>query len=117
MISTQDEEEFRGFEAKVDEVMKILNFMSSGDIKQTETGMILADRYLGEDKKHLEEIDVDNFLVKVNQNRTVINKAESPAPEVGDQDKYAFMSFVEKDAAKRAAERQERISLAQGLRK
>jgi hypothetical protein len=115
MISAQDEEEFRGFEAKVNDVMKILDLMSCGDEKKVETGMILADRYLGEDKKHLEAIDEDNFLVKVNQNRTVINKTESPADE-GGQDKFAFMSFVEKDAAKRAAERKERISIAQGLR-
>jgi hypothetical protein len=75
-------------------------------------------RFLGVDRKpslSLENVDIDNFLVKVNYDRTVINKKDTP-PE-GSQDKFAFMAEVEKDANRRATERKQRESVAQELRK
>lgn len=43
MKATQDEE-FEAFENKVDEVMQILNLMTSDDTKVHQDGMELADK-------------------------------------------------------------------------
>lgn len=75
-----------------------------------------ANRFLGVNQKEpsLEKVDIDNFLVKTNYDRTVINKSEPPTQN---QDAQAFMASVEKDANRRATERKQRESLAQELRK
>lgn len=120
MMSAYKEEEFTAFENKVDEVMQILNLMSSDDKKQSEEGIEIANKYLGIDKKEssLEKVDIDNFLVKTNYDRTVINKSEPPSePAAVAQDASAFMASIEKDANRRAAERKQRESVAQELRK
>jgi hypothetical protein len=119
MMSAHQEEEFTAFENKVDEVMQILNLMSSDDKKQSEEGIEIANKYLGIDKKEssLEKVDIDNFLVKTNYDRTVINKSEPPPSEPLAQDPTAFMASMEKDANRRAAERKQRESVAQELRK
>jgi hypothetical protein len=44
MLSGQQEEEFTAFENKVDEVMKILNLMSSEEKEKSEKGMDLANK-------------------------------------------------------------------------
>jgi hypothetical protein len=62
-------------------------------------------------------VDIDNFLIKTNHDRTVINTSEPPSPEPMAQDKMAFMASIEKDANRRAAERKQRESVAQELRK
>ncbi|XP_062542011.1 tetratricopeptide repeat protein 12-like [Armigeres subalbatus] len=118
MISKKDEEDFEASLSKVDEVMKILNMMTSGDKSKEEMGVAFADQYLGEDKKDLEKINVDNFIVRVNQERTVINKSsEDSLDKPMMADKFAFMAEVERDAARRASERKEREQTAQGLRR
>jgi hypothetical protein len=38
------DEEFEAFENKVDEVMKILNFMTSDDTKENQEGVELANK-------------------------------------------------------------------------
>lgn len=120
-MSAQQEEEFTAFENKVDEVMQILNLMSSDDKKQSEEGIEIANKFLGIDKKEssFEKVDIDNFLVKTNYDRTVINKSEPPPsePATATQDPNVFMASLEKDANRRAAERKQRESVAQELRK
>lgn len=44
MLSSQQEMEFSAFENKVDEVMKILNMMSSEEKNSSETAVALADQ-------------------------------------------------------------------------
>lgn len=125
MMSSQQEEEFSAFENKVDEVMQILNLMSSDDKEQATKGLEKANSFLGVSEKPKgessdENVDIDNFLVKTNYDKTVINKKESPkTPEEGpvSQDARAFMAAVEKDANRRAAERKQRETVAQELRK
>lgn len=78
-----------------------------------------ANRFLGVNQKEpsLEKVDIDNFLVKTNYDRTVINKSEPTTQTPPTQDAQAFMASVEKDANRRATERKQRESLAQELRK
>lgn len=125
-MSSQQEEEFSAFENKVDEVMQILNLMSSDDKEQAVKGIEKANSFLHVDDKaggesattSIENVDIDNFLVKTNYDRTVINKKESPkTPEPATQDAQAFMVAVEKDANRRASERKQRETVAQELRK
>ncbi|XP_065093805.1 tetratricopeptide repeat protein 12 [Ochlerotatus camptorhynchus] len=118
MVSKKDEEEFEASMSKVDEVMKILNLMTSGDKGKEQMGVTFAEHFLGEDKKDLEKIDVNNFIVRVNQERTVINRnSEDSLDKPMASDKFAFMAEVERDAARRASERKEREQTAQGLRR
>ena len=78
----------------------------------------LTFRLLGINKKEtLENVDIDNFLVKVSCDRTVINTIEPPPAEGASQDKFEFMNSIEKDANRRASERKQRESIAQELRK
>ena len=112
----QQEEEFCAFENKVDEVMKILNLMSSDNKAQSEEGIEKANQFLGVNEKD-EGVDIDNFLVKTNYDKTIINKKESPQTDQNTQDAKSFMMAIEKDANKRAADRKQRESVAQELRK
>lgn len=45
MLSAEDEEELKGFEARVDEVMGILNLMQSNVKKDSEAAIEMADKY------------------------------------------------------------------------
>uniref|UniRef100_A0A182MTZ7 Uncharacterized protein n=1 Tax=Anopheles culicifacies TaxID=139723 RepID=A0A182MTZ7_9DIPT len=119
MMSKEDEEAFQAGLNKVDEAMRILNLMVSGDKAKEQMGIAFADQFLGTDSatKRKEETNVENFIVRVNQERTVINTADDPPLEQPMQDKYAFMAEIERDAARRAAERREREQVAQGLRR
>ncbi|XP_039439668.1 tetratricopeptide repeat protein 12 [Culex pipiens pallens] len=113
-----DDEDFEASMSKVDEVMKILSMMTSGDKTKEQMGVAFAESFLGDDKKELEKIDVDNFIVRVNQERTVINrKGDEDSLDRPMQDKFAFMAEMERDAARRASERKEREQTAQGLRR
>lgn len=81
---------------------------------------ISFDRFLSTDKKEpsIEKVDIDNFLVKTNYDRTVVNKNEpTPSDSIANMDAKAFMANVEKDANRRAAERKQREMVAQELRK
>ncbi|XP_055612614.1 tetratricopeptide repeat protein 12-like [Uranotaenia lowii] len=111
-----DDENFEASMGKVDEVMRILSMMTSGEKDKEQMGMAFAEKLLGEDKKQLESIDVDNFIVRVNQERTVVNKRDDDSLDKPTTDKFAFMAEMERDAARRAAERKEREQTAQGLR-
>ncbi|GAB0100220.1 tetratricopeptide repeat protein 12 [Sergentomyia squamirostris] len=132
MAKLKEDKDFSDFASKVDEVMNILKYMSSDDVKQQKVGMTKTDKYLGNDKKHLDSVNIDNFIVKVKEDRTVINTGticngvvksseiyheQDEAPPAIAQDKHAFMASLEKDAARRYAERKERESIAQNLRK
>uniref|UniRef100_A0A182ITG9 TPR_REGION domain-containing protein n=1 Tax=Anopheles atroparvus TaxID=41427 RepID=A0A182ITG9_ANOAO len=125
MMSKEDEESFEAGLSKVDEVMKILNLMTSGDKAKEQMGVAFADQFLGTDNntKQKEQTNVENFIVRVNQERTVINRQAANASDEPSleqpmtQDKYAFMAEIERDAARRAAERREREQVAQGLRR
>lgn len=78
---------------------------------------VYLNSFLGGDKIGLNEINEDDFLIKVNQNRTIINKPTASTSEPGTQDPVEFMKTMEKDANDRAADRKSRESIAQGLRK
>lgn len=121
-MSTQQEEEFSAFENKVDEVMKILNLMSSDDKARAEQGIEKADSFLGvgSDKEStIENVDIDNFLVKTNYDKTIVNTKESSTNETQaqSQNPKEFMAGIEKDANRRATERKQRETVAQELRK
>jgi hypothetical protein len=78
-----------------------------------------SHRFLRVDSREpsFEKVDIENFLVKTNYDRTIINKKEPQSPELATQDPKAFMATIEKDANRRAAERKQREIVAQDLRK
>lgn len=81
---------------------------------------IISYRFLSTDKKEpsIEKVDIDNFLVKTNYDRTVINKTEpTRSDSIANMNAESFMANVEKDANRRAAERKQREMVAQELRK
>lgn len=59
MLSAEDEEELKGFEARVDEVMGILNLMQSNVKKDSEAAIDMADKYVPD--RCFEE----NFLIVI----------------------------------------------------
>lgn len=114
--------EFEAFESKIDEVMRILTMMNSSDTSQQQTGCTLADQYLGTDNAYQTKLNRDDFIVRIKDNRTVINgSVDEPFDDTmagcSSMGKRAFMGGVERDAARRAKERHERESIAQNLRK
>lgn len=69
------------------------------------------------------EINQDNFIVNVRQDRTVLNRKavyqKDPSDTGGPQqmDKYTFMQQMEQDAAERTKIRQERERISQNFRR
>lgn len=117
-LSPNDEEDFQSFETKIDQVMNILQMMNSKCPVEQRNGNEMADRYLGTDKRYQDMLKIDDFVVKVKENRTIINKVnEDPVNEANSMGKSAFMAEMERDAARRAKERKERESIAQNLRR
>lgn len=119
MLSAEDEQELKGFEAKVEHVMSILNLMAS-DIKQdSDKGMDMADKFL-HGTPSLDQMNIEDCIVRVTQDRTVINNSkddDASKPDGTTMDQRAFMAAIESDANKRFKERKEREKIAQGLRK
>lgn len=117
-LSSKDEEDFQSFETKIDQVMNILHKMNSKDPKEQCDGNDMADRYLGADRRYQDMLKMDDFVVKVKENRTVINKAtDDQLTGSNSMGKHAFMAEMERDAARRTKERKERESIAQNLRR
>lgn len=119
MLSAEDEAELKGFEAKVDEVMSILNMMASEIKVDSDKGMAMADKFL-HGNQSLDNMNIEECIVRVTQDRTVINKKSFDDEEDGgpaSMEQGAFMAAMEADAAKRFRERKEREKIAQGLRK
>lgn len=118
MLNPKDEEDFQSFETKIDQVMNILQMMNSKSAAEQNKGNEMADRYLGTDQRYQDMLKMDDFVVKVKENRTVINKVnDDHLTETSSMGKSAFMAEVERDAARRAKERKERESVAQNLRR
>lgn len=118
LLTPKDEEDFQSFETKIDQVMNILQMMNSKDTKEQCDGNEMADRYLGTDQRYQEMLKLDDFVVKVKENRTIINKVEEDQlTESNSMGKSAFMAEMERDAARRCKERKERESIAQNLRR
>lgn len=118
VLSLNDEEDFHSFETKIDQVMNILQKMNSKDAIEQIDGDEMADRYLGADKRYQDMLKMEDFVVKVKENRTIINKVkEDQLTESNSMGKSAFMADMERDAARRAKERKERESVAQNLRR
>lgn len=69
-----DEEAFKGFETKIDEVVSILAQMNSCDKAEQKNGIHRADKYLGNDKDYAAKLSKDDFIVRIKDDRTVINK-------------------------------------------
>lgn len=69
------------------------------------------------------EINQDNFIVNIRQDRTVLNrkavyqKDQSDTGGPQQMDKYTFMQQMEQDAAERTKIRQERERIAQNFRR
>lgn len=122
MLSAEDEQELKGFEAKVDSVMSILKMMASDTKQESDKGMDMADIFLNGTQNN-SEINIEDCIVRVTQDRTVINKKaiededESKKVDNASMDQRAFMAAIEADANKRFKERKEREKIAQGLRK
>lgn len=118
-MKSVDDEEFVSFESKIEEVTKILKMMNSSETKQQVDAVKLADTFLGKDPVYEEKLSRDDFVVKCTQDRTVINHAAIAADDQENpgMSPTAFMQEVERDAARRAAERRNRESVAQNLRK
>lgn len=122
MLSAEDEQELKGFEAKVDHVMSILNMMASEIKPESDKGMDMADKYLN-GTQNLEEMNIEECIVRVTKDRSVINKKALEDSEDDGHFKHAttdqrtFMAAIEADANKRFKERKEREKIAQGLRK
>lgn len=118
VLSPKDEEDFQSFETKIDQVMNILHKMNSNDPVEEKDGNGMADRYLGTDQRYQDMLKMEDFVVKVKENRTVINKVkEDQLTESNSMGKSAFMAEMERDATRRARERKERESVAQNLRR
>lgn len=69
-----------------------------------------------------DDINVEECIVRVTKDRTVINKSSNDSSSSKSDESYAtdqkaFMAVVEADANKRLKERKEREKIAQGLRK
>lgn len=118
-LNPHDEEDFKSFETKIDQVMNILQMMNSNDGSEQAEGTEMADRYLGKDKRYQDILKMDDFVVRVKENRSVINKVndDDQSSETNSMGKAAFMAEMERDAARRAKERKERESVAQNLRR
>lgn len=114
-----DEEAFETFETKIGEVTKILKMMNSADKTEQQTGIHEADKFLGHDRDYEAKMQMDDFIVRYKDDRTVINtKAFQDAPLEGPTtDTKVFMAEMERDAARRAKERRQRDEIAQNLRK
>ncbi len=118
LLHPKDEEDFQSFETKIDQVMNILQMMNSKDPTQQSEGNNLADRYLGTDERYRDMLKMEDFVVKVKENRTIINPVKDDQQnESNSMGKSAFMAEMERDAARRAKERKERESIAQNLRR
>lgn len=118
VLNPNDEEDFQSFETKIDQVMNILQKMNSKDAIEQSDGDEMADRYLGVDKRYQDMLKMEDFVVKVKENRTIINKVkEDQLTESNSMGKSAFMAEMERDAARRVKERKERESVAQNLRR
>lgn len=118
VLNPNDEEDFQSFETKIDQVMNILQMMNSKSATEQNQGNEMADRYLGSDQHYQDMLKMDDFVVKVKENRTVINKVnDDHLTETSSMGKNAFMAEVERDATRRAKERKERESVAQNLRR
>ncbi|XP_055856322.1 tetratricopeptide repeat protein 12 [Episyrphus balteatus] len=116
-----EDPDFKNFESKVNQVMQILENMNSGDPVMEAAAMKNADNFLDGKSKDFSDIDEDNFIVKVRENRTLINKSGGGGSDAdtpnGQMDKFTFMQQIEQDAAKRNEVRQEREKIAQHFRK
>lgn len=89
-----DEEAFQTFETKIDEVTKILQMMNSADTSEQQTGVYKADQFLGNDRDYEAKLQMDDFIVRVKDDRTIINKAAlQDAPLV----RYLFNFIVSRD--------------------
>ncbi|XP_019639417.1 PREDICTED: tetratricopeptide repeat protein 12-like [Branchiostoma belcheri] len=104
---TSSKEELDKFLQNVDDIQSIIKGMASGDAEAQQKACQAADEKLGK----IGKTPVDNTGV----NRTVINQrafnemdTEQQQPATpGEMGQEAFMDFIEKDAAERAARKKE----------
>ncbi|XP_018797775.1 PREDICTED: tetratricopeptide repeat protein 12 isoform X1 [Bactrocera latifrons] len=107
------DEDFLNFESKVNQVMKLLEDMAAANKTDAESA--------AKKPETKSEINQDNFIVNVRQDRTVLNRKagqKDPTDTGGPQqmDKYTFMQQMEQDSAERTKIRQERERIAQNFR-
>lgn len=73
-------------------------------------------------KNILEDINENDFIITVKENRTSINKnsldkpVETDKKDVAEMDKFTFMKQLEQDAEERAKNKRERERIAQNFR-
>ncbi|XP_033607633.1 tetratricopeptide repeat protein 12-like [Cryptotermes secundus] len=110
------DEEYNNFLQKVEEVTSILNSMKSNDPTVVANATQRADLFLQNTERKV-TFNADGLRVKTN--KTIINKKafESNPRQNDAMSSEAFMAYVEKDAAARAAEKKERKATADGYMK
>lgn len=73
-LNRDTEEEFNNFLVKVDDINKIIKKMNSSDSDERRVADLEAKRYLGEPDVEEKITDVNQVVIKVNCDRTVLNK-------------------------------------------
>uniref|UniRef100_A0A1I8P954 Uncharacterized protein n=1 Tax=Stomoxys calcitrans TaxID=35570 RepID=A0A1I8P954_STOCA len=112
------DEDFLEFESKVTQVMKLLEDINNANKKEDEDSLTKKPVQ----KNLFDDIDENNFIVTVKENRTVLNRSALDSDEVdtkttnNQMDKFTFMQQLEKDAEERTKARRERERLAQHFR-
>lgn len=92
------DEEFNNFMYKVTEVSEIVKKLGSTDEKLQQIGTLEADRFLNNSKStQLENIEENNVILTVKENRSVINK-KALLKDDGNRDTMSqgafFLNFI-----------------------
>ncbi|KAM7363574.1 tetratricopeptide repeat protein 12 isoform 1-T1 [Cochliomyia hominivorax] len=111
------DEDFLEFESKVNQVMKLLDDINNANKKEGEEGATKKPV-----KNILDEINENDFIITVKEDRTSINKTSAAninqvnKNDDGEMDKFTFMKQIEQDAEERAKNKRERERIAQNFR-
>ncbi|XP_037818881.1 tetratricopeptide repeat protein 12 [Lucilia sericata] len=112
------DEDFLEFESKVNQVMKLLEDISNANKKEGEEGATKKSAT----KNIMDEINENDFIITVKEDRTSINKKsatkieEADKKDVAEMDKFTFMKQLEQDAEERTKNKRERERIAQNFR-
>ncbi|KAM7363575.1 uncharacterized protein ACRADG_000429 isoform 2-T2 [Cochliomyia hominivorax] len=112
------DEDFLEFESKVNQVMKLLDDINNANKKEGEEGATKKPV-----KNILDEINENDFIITVKEDRTSINKTSAAninqvnKNDDGEMDKFTFMKQIEQDAEERAKNKRERERIAQNFRR
>ncbi|XP_065366905.1 sperm-associated antigen 1 [Calliphora vicina] len=114
------DEDFLDFESKVSQVMKLLEDISNANKKEGDEGTSKKPT-----KNIMDEINVNDFIITVKDDRTSINKKstnkikpndDNRKDDVAEMDKFTFMKQLEQDAEERTKNKREREKIAHNFR-